>query len=158
MVDMKTDYSKREHFKTISAVLVVLIKDGKVLLQKRKGTGFADGMWDFSTSGHVEEGESMSDAVKRETREEIGVDTENADFVGLMHSLGEDGVPRYLGVFTVTDYDGEPKICEPDKCSELKWFSLDTLPDNVIESRKKALESFVVGSERYLEMGWESGR
>ncbi len=55
---------------------------------------------------------------------------------------------------TDSDYDGEPKICEPDKCSELKWFSLDTLPDNVIESRKKALESFVVGSERYLEMGW----
>ena len=148
-----TQYTKRELFKTVSAVLVLLMDENKVLLQKRKGTGFADGLWDFSASGHVEEGESMKKTVAREVKEELGVEVSEIKFVGLMHNLGEDGIPRYLGVFKVISYSGEPKICEPEKCSELKWFDLNNLPEDMIKTRKLALEN-IGDSGFYLEDGW----
>ena len=70
-----------------------------------------------------------------------------------MHNLGEDGIPRYLGVFKVDGYVGEPKICEPDKCSELKWFNVNDLPENMIDSRKAALSK--IGEPGfYIELGW----
>lgn len=55
-------------FRTIAAVLILLVRknangDTEYLLQKRQNTGFADGMWDFSASGHVEKGEPMTKTV-----------------------------------------------------------------------------------------------
>lgn len=149
-----SEYSKRERFKTVSCALVLLMDGDKVLLQKRDGTGWADGMWDFSASGHVEEGEPMSEAAIRETKEEIGITVKSLEFLGLVHSLGDDGTPRYLGVFKVTDYEGKPKICEPDKCSELKWFDIHDLPTNIIESRRLALDN-LSDKKFYLEYGWK---
>lgn len=146
-------YSIKEHYKTISAVLVILSSGDKILLQKRSGTGFADGMWDFSASGHVEENEPMSKTVIREVKEELGVDVKDMRFIGLMHNLGEDGVSRYLGVFKVDGYVGEPQICEPDKCSELKWFDVNDLPENMIDSRKAALAK-TNEPGFYIELGW----
>ena len=149
-----SEYQKREHYKTISAVLILLFNGDKVLLQKRSGTGFADGMWDFSASGHVEENEPLSRTVAREAKEELGIEVKNSEFVGLIHSLGEDGIPRYLAVFKIDGYVGEPKICEPDKCSELKWFDINDLPENIIGSRKMSLER-INEPGFYFEIGWD---
>ena len=49
---------------------VVILKDGKTLLLKRKGSHSAD-CWG-SAGGHVEFGETPAEAVKREAREELG--------------------------------------------------------------------------------------
>lgn len=38
--------------------------------------------------------------------------------------------------------NGEPKIMEPDKASDMKWFSLDKLPDKLTITTKKALEDY----------------
>ena len=53
-----------KRFKTIAAALILLSRRNvkgsmEYLLQKRQNTGFADGMWDFSASGHVEKDEPM---------------------------------------------------------------------------------------------------
>lgn len=41
-------------YRTLSAVFVMIIKDHKILLQKRKNTGYSDGKYDLAASGHVE--------------------------------------------------------------------------------------------------------
>ena len=125
---------------------------GEILLQKRKGTGFADGTWDFAASGHVEEGETMRQAAVRELMEETGLQAE-PEFMGLIHSMGLDKNPRYLGVFKVTDYEGEPRVNEPEKCEEMKWFKLDDLPGEMFGNRKLALLNFDKKGF-YLEYGW----
>ncbi len=146
-------------FRTIAAVLVLLSKEGEsgteYLLQKRQNTGFADGMWDFSASGHVEKDEPMTKTVCREVKEEINIDVlpEDIEFMGLLHSFG-DGEPRFLGCFKVSKYSGELKINEPEKVAELKWFNENDLPDNIIDSRKKALERFLKDGVFYQEFGW----
>ena len=148
-------------FRTIAAVLVLLSRKTEngteYLLQKRQNTGFADGMWDFSASGHVEGGESMIMTVCRETKEEINVDIlpEDVEFMGLLHELGNDGEPRFLGCFKVNNYSGEIKIGEPEKIAELKWFNENDLPDNIIDSRENALRRFREDGIFYQESGWD---
>lgn len=147
-------------FRTIAAVLVLLTRKTEggteYLLQKRQNTGFADGMWDFSASGHVEKNEPMTATVRREVKEEINIDvlSKDIEFMGLLHSFG-DGEPRFLGCFRINNYSGEIKIGEPEKVAELKWFNENDLPDNIIDSRKKALERFKKDGVFYQEFGWE---
>ena len=147
-------------FRTIAAVLVLLARKGQdgdmeCLLQKRQNTGFADGMWDFSATGHVEKDEPMTSAVCREVREEISIDIlpEDVEFIGVMHTFG-DGEPRILGCFKVDKYRGDVEIGEPDKVAELKWFSINDLPENLIDTRKKALECYKNSGVFYQELGW----
>ena len=131
--------------------------DTEYLLQKRQNTGFADGMWDFSASGHVEKDEPMTRTVCREAKEEIGIDVdpEKIEFMGLLHRFGDDGEPRFLGCFKVVSYSGKIRNGEPKKISELKWFYENKLPENMIDSRRIALERFRNDGVFYQELGWQ---
>jgi 8-oxo-dGTP pyrophosphatase MutT (NUDIX family) len=151
----------KKHYETPSAIILMLLKvtDGKkmILLQKRKNTGFADGLWDLSCSGHVEYGESMTATVIREAREELGVDINRPDvkFVTMIHKRDEEcDVTYYNGYFVCANYKGEPHICEPDKCSDLKWFDLDKLPTDMITDRKEAIQAYFANIP-YIEFGWQ---
>ena len=54
------------------AVHVFLLRDDAVLLVRRCNTGFEDGKLSV-VAGHVEPGESVTQAALRETSEEVGV-------------------------------------------------------------------------------------
>ncbi|MDE6691551.1 MAG: NUDIX domain-containing protein [Clostridia bacterium] len=145
---------------TPSAVILILMRErgGKkqILLQRRRNTGFADGLWDFSCAGKVEEGESMTAAAVREAKEELGITVaaENLQFAVLIHKCDKTcKLVYYNAYFVCTDFIGEPTVCEPEKCSELKWFDLDNLPDDLIDDRKCALKAYLDG-KHYIEFGW----
>lgn len=148
-----------ERFCTPSAVIVILrrIVNGQtqILMQKRKNTGFADGMWDLSCSGHVEKNESMKNACIRECYEELGVvvDYHDLKFLTLIHKRDND-VLYYNTYFYVDNFIGEPKICEANKCSDIKWFDIEKIPEDTIKDRIVALSKFN-GGEGYIEFGWE---
>ena len=129
----------------------------QVLLQRRQNTGFADGLWDFSCAGKVEEGETMTAAAVREAKEELGVTVAagNLQFAVFVHKCDKPcNLIYYNAYFICMEFDGEPHICEPEKCSELNWFDIDNLPDDLIDDRKCALKAYKDGV-RYLEYGWE---
>lgn len=135
-----------EHFRTFSAVFPLIFKnDGektKILLHRRENTGYQDGKWDIAGSGHVDEDESAKSAAVRECREELGIDVEIKDltFVHLSHRFSNR--IYYDIYFAVGKYDGEPSIMEREKCSELDWFNIDNLPDDIIECRKSAIQDY----------------
>ena len=154
--------NSENRFRTLSGVLILVTRktkngDTEYLLQRRQNTGFADGMWDFSASGHVDEAEPMTKTVCREAKEEIGieVDPQNVEFMGLFHYFRTDNEPMFLACFKVADYSGEIKIGEPDKVAELGWFSKNNLPDDTIESRRLAIDYYEKGDIFYHEYGWE---
>jgi mutator protein MutT len=147
-----------EHYKTLSAVFPILIKeeDGKkrILLAKRENTGYMDGMWDFAGSGHVDEGETAIHAIIREAKEEMGIEIEAEDvkFVHLSHRVGKNGNRTYYDIyFTIKKFRGQPRMTEPEKCSSLKWFDIDDLPEKMIPIRKNALWCYL-NSEYYSEL------
>lgn len=149
-----------EVYKTPSAVILLLLRNvgdkTQVLLQRRQNTGFADGLWDFSCAGKVEKDETMTQAAVREAKEELGV-TVNADglrFAVLVHKCDKPCNLVYYNAYFICDvFEGEPRVCETGKCSEIKWFDLNGLPEDLIDDRKCALKAYLNG-ERYLEYGW----
>jgi 8-oxo-dGTP diphosphatase len=147
----------REYFKLIPAVYLVLIKDGKILLIRRYQTGYEDGNYSM-VAGHVEQGETMRQALVREAMEEAGVGVKQEDLRLLltMHRVAEQGNER-VDIFFATDiWEGEPKNMEPQKCDEMKWFELSDLPKNTIPYIRKSIECFK-GGTRYCEFGWPEG-
>lgn len=150
----------REPYLTPSAVILILMRErgGKkqILLQRRHNTGFADGLWDFSCAGKVEEGESMTVTAVREAKEELGVSiaVESLRFAVLIHKCDKPcNLVYYNAYFVCTEFAGEPTICEPEKCSEVKWFDIDNLPDDLIDDRKCAIKAYLDGVH-YIEYGW----
>lgn len=141
-----------EHYKSLSAIfpMIFRIQDGKqqVLLLQRLNTGYMDGKWDFAASGHVDENESASQAVVRECQEEIGILVKQSDlrFAHLCHRVGLNGNRTYYDIyFVVEHFANEPHIAEPEKCSDLRWFSIDELPDDMIEIRRQVLIAYLNG-------------
>ena len=59
----------------IEAVVAVIEKDGRILIQKRPAGGLLADLWEFP-GGKVEPGESLTAALRREVREELGVEIE----------------------------------------------------------------------------------
>jgi ADP-ribose pyrophosphatase len=94
----------------------------------------------------VDEGETATQTVVRECAEEIGVvvHVENVEFAHLSHSFSQERV-YYDIYFAVKHFDGTPRIMEPDKCSELAWFALDALPEDIIEFRRLDVDNYTNG-------------
>ena len=148
-----------ERFKCPSAAMLLLTRMNngieEVLFQKRINTGYFDGSYDFSASGHVDENESMKHAMCRESKEELGITIEEKDleFICLIHK-NTNGNVYYNGYFKATKWVGEPVINEPEKNEELKWFDINNLPDNIVDDRITAIENYKNGI-KYSEYGWE---
>lgn len=149
--------AKKERFKLIPAVHLLLIKKDEILLLLREGTGWMDGFYSVP-AGHLDGGEPASVGTARETLEEIGVKIEPADFrlVHVMHRQRQSSTAseRIDLFFTPEKWSGEPENIESEKCGGLKWFPLDNLPENMVPYVKSAIEKFRQG-DSYSEFGWE---
>jgi 8-oxo-dGTP diphosphatase len=132
--------------------LLLVNRDGQVLFGRRQNTGFEDGAWHVP-AGHLEAGESVVTALVRESKEEIGVGiaAEDVEFTHVMHNSSSGG--RVAFFFTVQHWDGTPENCEPEKCSELRWFPLGALPDHLIDYCRVAL-SHIAAGQAFSVYGW----
>ncbi len=148
-----------ERFRVPCAVMLMLMRETKtceeILLQKRQNTGFADGFYDFSASGHVEDNESMKVAMCREAKEELNIDInqEDLEFICLIHKNISRGI--YVNVyFKAIKWSGTPIINEPNKNAEIKWFNIKDLPENLINDRIEAIHNYK-SNIKYCEYGWK---
>lgn len=136
------------------ASFLVLLDDGKVLMQRRCNTSHCDGQYGLP-SGKVDEGETFTQAIIREVAEEIGVVLKE-DYVRVAHLMHNNSgdVHEWVNVFFLArEYDGEIRNMEPEKCDDLDWFPLDDLPENTIPYVRHAL-ACISKSEFYSECGW----
>lgn len=121
---------------------VMVFKDGKILLTRRKGS-HGSGEW-TTPGGHLEFGESIEECAKRECREEAGVKIKKIKFVRLsnMKKYGKHYVDIGLSAEWVS---GEPKIMEPDKSGGWDWYALKDLPKPLFGAIEQTLESLRSG-------------
>ena len=120
-------------------VNVFIIKNGQLLLGKRIGkVGF--GTWGLP-GGHFELGESLMGAAKRELEEETGLVSKELEFLHIINDPHENH--HYVHIdFFAKDWSGEPKVTEPDKFAEWKWFDFDKLPEEIFLGHKKSIPAF----------------
>jgi 8-oxo-dGTP pyrophosphatase MutT (NUDIX family) len=142
-------------YKSYSAVFPAILRANgsqtEILLHRRQNTGYMDGKWDIAGSGHVDKDEHPKAAAVRECREELGIEVREDDltFFHLSHRISER--TYYDIYFLVSAYAGTPAIMEPDKASDLKWFSLNSLPADMIECRRMAVRAYQ-GNVMYSEI------
>ena len=145
-------------FRPLSAAHLFLVRDGRVLLLRRRNTGYEDGNYSV-IAGHLDGDEEVKAAAIREAREEagIGLEPEGLEVVGVMHRRG---VPVRVGderidfFLAAAGWSGEITNREPHKCDDLSWFALDQLPANTIPYVRRALENYRRGAW-FDSFGWE---
>jgi 8-oxo-dGTP diphosphatase len=135
-------------------VLLLLLRDDRVLLALRDGTGYADGQWNLP-SGKLEADEDLLSALLRETREEIGLDLDRtaAQMATTVHYRSPKGPARVGFFFAVTDWVGEPVNAEPHKCAKIAWYPLGMLPHNTVPYTAAGIDQYTRGKPFGLR-GW----
>lgn len=105
----------------------IVVRDGKVLMQKRRNA-HGDGTWSFP-GGHLEWSESPEECAIRETREELGIEIGEARPVAFTNDIFADEDKHYVTLFMQAKLKaGEPRIMEPDKIADIGWFAWDEMP------------------------------
>lgn len=134
-------------------VIILLKKDEHVFLIKRQNTGYDDGKY-ATIGGHLDGGETATQAVIRETYEEAGVTVHPDDvrFINVSHLF--TNTERIHFAFVIEKWKGTPANTEPEKASEAGWFHLKNLPDKINEVSKDVINSYK-NALFYTERGWE---
>jgi mutator protein MutT len=120
---------------------------GDVLLARRGPAARNEiGAWEFP-GGMVMFGETLVDAVHRELREEYGIEIEVAGLLGVFDHLLPDEHQHWVSAtYLARHVSGIPVALEPDKCSEVGWFQLASLPQPLSRISQQNLD-------RYLRRG-----
>lgn len=145
-----------ERFALRASVHILFLKNNKVLLLLRKNIS-SDGMYGL-VAGHLEEKETITQALIREAKEEVNIDLKPNDISmkTVCHSYIKNKNRSIIQFYAVCDnWEGEFVNKEPKKCGELKFFSIDSLPDNTVPYVRDAINK-VLSGVRYYEYGWAS--
>ena len=104
------------------AVIVAVTRGDKLLLARSKH--FTTGLYSV-LAGFVEAGETLEECVKREIREEVGIEVKNIQYFG---SQSWPFPNSYMLAFTAEHESGEIKIDE-NEIADARWFSVDEIPN-----------------------------
>jgi 8-oxo-dGTP diphosphatase len=136
-------------FQVVPAAYVFLRRGDEVLLQLRKDTGYYDGYWAAGAAGHVEAGESVLEAARREVSEELGIVVAATDLIPVtaMHRTAtHDEIDQRVDFFfECHTWSGDP-VLQEDKAADLRWFPIASLPTAVVPHELFVLESLRNGA------------
>ncbi len=114
--------------KIVFVVAVVLVdRDGRILLSQRPSNKSMSGLWEFP-GGKVESGELPEEALIRELKEELGIETWGSCLAPLSFSSHSyDDFHLLMPVFVCRRWVGEPK---PMEGQVLKWVNKNNLKEH----------------------------
>lgn len=115
----------------------VLVRSDRVLLcHRHPNRRWYPDVWDLP-GGHIDVGETPADAVRRELREELGVEIRiESDQPFRVYKPAPD---LTVHAWVVTDWSGEVANLTPDEHDQVSWFGLDQL--DVLELADVALRA-----------------
>lgn len=101
---------------------------GVLLAHRSPQRRYYSDCWDFP-GGHVEPGESPTEALHRELREEIGVEATASGEPRLhVQEPGADDGGLDLHLWVLTTWAGEPRNLDPEEHDDLRWVTREDLP------------------------------
>ena len=138
----------QHRFKLIPAVYLLLRRGDKILLLQRASTGYQAGKYSL-IAGHLDGDELATAGIAREAKEEAGITVHPKDLrlVHTCHRLtrNQPGEERVDLFFEADAWQGEITVAEPEKCSDLSWFRLDQLPEQMVPLVRSVLRDIGCG-------------
>jgi 8-oxo-dGTP diphosphatase len=124
---------------------VIVIRDGLVLLGKRRGSHGA-GTWS-APGGALEFAEDILDCAARELMEETGLAASSLELGPYTNDIFKDEGKHYVTIFVVArGIQGNPTKLEPDKCEGWAWFKWGQWPAPLFQPMQSL-----------LQIGWRPG-
>ncbi|WP_054638901.1 NUDIX hydrolase [Lactococcus fujiensis] len=123
---------------------VIVYQDNKILLQLRQDNQ----TWALHAGG-IEIGEEIEETARRELFEETGLIAEQLDFFGFYS--GKDRFMTYPNgdqiympnaFYLCSKFSGQLMPQEAE-VNQLRWFSLDQLPQNIHQPNQRVISDFV---------------
>jgi NAD+ diphosphatase len=107
----------------VSPAMMALVTHGRNLLLARSHR-FPHGMYS-ALAGFVEPGETIEDCVRREVKEEVGVD------VGALTYFASQSwaFPHSLMIAYTAEYAGGELVPDGTEIADVRWFAVDALPE-----------------------------
>lgn len=107
--------------------------NGRLIMAKRStNTRDEHGRWDIGAGG-LEHGDAVEERLRKEIKEEYCTDVLEYEFLGFrdIHRVHDGKSTHWIGLdFKVRVDPNKVRIGEPHKFDEIKWFSLDSIPEN----------------------------
>ena len=110
------------HYPRVSPAVIVRVCRGDEVLLARS-PGFPSGLYSV-LAGFVEPGESIEETVRREVREEVGIEVDNLRYFGSQSWP----FPNSLMIAFTADYAGGALRPEPGEIEAAGWYAPDDLP------------------------------
>lgn len=128
--------------------MCMIYRGTQVLVQDRVGDDWSGIAF---PGGHVEKGESLTDAVIREVREETGLTIRSPQLCGVKDWINDDGT-RYLVLLYKTDrFEGTPRSSDE---GEVYWIEKEALSSaNLAKNMDQTLTLFL--DDRLSELFFE---
>jgi NAD+ diphosphatase len=104
------------------AMMALVIRDREILLAR--APRFPGSMYS-ALAGFVEPGETIEDCVRREVREEVGIEVEGLEYFGSQSWA----FPHSLMIAFTARYAGGDLVPDPAEIADARWFGIDALPD-----------------------------
>jgi mutator protein MutT len=122
---------------------IIVDDQGRLFLARRGPKAKNErGLWEFP-GGSVEFGETLAAALQREMQEEYGIQIIVGELLDVVdHILTEEGQHWISPTFICAITGGQPRIIEPEKCTEIGWFFPDQVPDNLTQITRINLEHY----------------
>ncbi len=140
---MEKNAGGKEERPRVGVGVIILNEQGEVLLGLRAGSHGA-GEWAIP-GGHLEIGETIFETATREVLEETGLAVDPVELVAVCDDIDhvQTGGRQYVHIGVLGRYQGgEPAVMEPHKCTELRWFPLDALPEPLFHPTLLVLRNY----------------
>jgi mutator protein MutT len=109
-----------------NTVVAVFIKNKKLLMDKRRKSKKVYAGFLMCPSGHINEKESFNDALKREMREELGIDVNKSKYLFTIDDTDTFSKLKFRHNFMlIKSYDGRLEMSR--EAETLIWMSYDNL-------------------------------
>ena len=126
---------------------VLAFKNGKVLLVNAS-RGVTKGMWNLP-GGFMEYGESPSDCILREIKEELGVDSRIISLRGVYNRASAHHPFHLIAFVYECELDSTEFKLDPDEIAEADWFEIeDALRITKSQLTKEVITKYISNSSK----------
>jgi 8-oxo-dGTP diphosphatase len=125
------------HRRVVVDVILLLMRNGRILLRERANTGYGDGAYE-PPSGELADRETIVEtAIRVAWATGIVIGAENVSLAHVMHDVSGGG--RIAFFLSASGWVGKPT--SPD----VRWFPVGDLPTNMLDRARVALRNYADG-------------